>query len=137
MKNYVFILVSFLLLSITLCGDINAAADYVSSHAGAQSQHRCAEFVANALQYGGGFVFDRQRSAYMYHTNGILSKLGFTEIDRPSSPLKGDVYVQMNTASHGDGHMAMYDGRNWCSDFRQNSDQIYRSDAGERHYYRY
>ena len=137
MKNYVFILASLLLFSITLCGDVNAAADYISSHAGAKTQRKCAHFVADGLQYGGGFVFERQNSAYQYHTNGILTKLGFTEIDRPSSPLKGDMYVQMNTPSHKDGHIAMYDGRNWCSDFRQNSDQIYSSDAGERYYYRY
>ena len=137
MKNYVFVLLSLLLLSVTLCGDVYAAADYISSHVESTSQGKCAKYVANGLQYGGGFTFTRQSYAYMYHTEGVLKNLGFNVIDRPSTPLKGDMYVQLATSSHTAGHIAMYDGSNWCSDFRQKSDQVYSSDAGERVYYRY
>ena len=136
MKSHIFILSSFLLLSVALCADVYAAADYISSHACATTQHACATYVANGLK-AGGFVFTTQAYAYEYHTNGILAKLGFNVIDRPSTPLKGDMYVQMGTNTHSAGHIAMYDGSNWCSDFRQNSDQVYSSDAGERIYYRY
>ena len=72
----------------------------------------------------------------MYHSNGIMKKMGFRSIQR-GKPKKGDVYVQDRTKSHVHGHIAMYSGKNWISDFVQNSDQVYRSDAGKRYYYRY
>ena len=35
-----------------------------------QSKGACAKYVANALEHG-GFNFQRQNSAYMYHSNNI------------------------------------------------------------------
>ena len=131
-----FLVISILLLSVAFCVDINAAATYVGQNAQAKSTGYCAKYVANALE-AGGFKFTRQSYAYQYHTNNVLKNLGFKVISRPSTPLKGDMYVQLATTTHKYGHIAMYDGRNWCSDFRQNSDQVYSSDAGERIYYRY
>ena len=135
MKNIV-IALSFLLVSVSLCGDINKAADWLSNHVNPKTTYKCASYVASALE-NGGFVFTRQNSAYMYHTNNVLKNLGFTVIPRPSLPLKGDMYVQLATNSHPDGHIALHDGKNWLSDFRQQTDNVYVSDAGEKFYYRY
>ena len=101
-------------------GDARIAADYATSHAGSSSVGACAKYVANALQ-NAGFSFTRQPSAYMYHTNGILTNMGFKSI-QGGNPQKGDVYVEGGTNTHPHGHIAIYDGNNWVSDFIQNSD---------------
>lgn len=35
------------------------------------------------------------------------------------SPIKGDVIVIQPAPGHPDGHMAIYDGTHWISDFKQ------------------
>jgi hypothetical protein len=115
---------------------IDEAIDYLKKNAKYKTQGKCAKYIADALEEG-GLKFNRQPSAYMYHTKGILRELDFKIIERPSNPEKGDIYVQDRTESHPHGHIAMFCGDNWISDFIQNSDQIYSYDAGNRHYYRY
>ena len=115
-------------------GDARIAADYATSHAGSSSVGACAKYVANALQ-NAGFSFTRQRSAYMYHTNGTLSAMGFSQISG-GSPQKGDIYVEDRTNTHPDGHIAIYNGSNWVSDFIQKTDHVHRTDSGTNHYYR-
>ncbi len=48
----------------------------------------------------------------MYHTDGILTKMGFSQI-KYGNPQKGDIYVQDRTKTHEDGHIAIYNGTNW------------------------
>ena len=72
----------------------------------------------------------------MYHSNNILVNMGFKEIGK-GTPKTGDIYVQENTKSHSHDQIVMYTGNHWVSDFIQKSDQVYRSDAGIIHYYRY
>ena len=115
--------------------NIKKSVQYLIKHAHARSQGYCAKYVANALK-AGGFKFNPQPSAYMYHTKGIMRGMGFTQIQR-GSPREGDVYVQDRTKSHIHGHIAMYTSKGWVSDFVQKSDQVYRSDAGKRYYYRF
>ena len=59
--------------------DAKKAADYARNNANTKSVGECAKYVANAL-IKAGFSFTRQSSAYMYHTNGILLKIGFSQI---------------------------------------------------------
>ena len=42
----------------------------------------------------------------MYHTDGILTKMGFSQI-KYGNPQKGDIYVQDRTKTHEDGHIAI------------------------------
>ena len=116
--------------------NIDSAVKHLVDNSHEKTQGLCAKYVANALN-AGNLTFARQPSAYLYHTKGILKSIGFTQISKPNPPQKGDVYVQNCTDSHPDGHMAMYSGTQWISDFRQKSDQVYSSDAGEIYYYRY
>ena len=115
--------------------DVEKAADYARSHAQSKSIGQCAKYVADALINGGGFSFTRQSSAYMYHTNGILSDIGFKQISK-GNPKKGDIYVEDRTSSHVHGHIAIYDGSNWVSDFIQKSDRVHFTDQGTNYYYR-
>ena len=116
-------------------GDAKKAADYARNNANTKSVGECAKYVANALIQA-GFSFKRQSSAYMYHTNGVLVNIGFSKISK-GNPQKGDIYVEDKTNTHPHGHIAIYDGNNWVSDFVQKSDNVHRSDPGTNYYYRY
>ena len=116
-------------------GDAQKAADYARNHAGSSSKGQCAKYVADALINGGGFSFTRQSSAYMYHTNRILSDIGFKQISK-GTPKKGDIYVEDRTSSHVHGHIAIYDGSNWVSDFIQKTDRVHFTYPGTNYYYR-
>ena len=98
---------------------------------------RCARYVANALQ-AAGYKFNRQPSAYMYHTNGILSGMGFECIGRNNpQPQPGDVCVINRFNGHPHGHICMFNGQQWISDFRQRTPVPYKAGApGGLWYYR-
>ena len=85
----------------------------------------CARYVREALQYGGKYKFDGVGSAYQYHTQGVLIKAGFMQIHAGTKWQVGDVIVYQNSAKHPHGHIQIWDGRNWISDFIQNSWVIY------------
>jgi len=118
-----------------LLAKAQAAADYARANAGMESQKRCAKYVANALQYGGGFSFTRQEAACQYYTNGILTGIGFTEIARPSSFNKGDIIVHECNAYHEYGHIQIYNDGAWYSDFKH-GEYVYSSHPSKLHYYR-
>jgi hypothetical protein len=44
---------------------------------------------------------------------------GFVEVINPHTPMAGDVVIIQPITGHPDGHMAMYDGFIWISDFKQ------------------
>ena len=110
---------------------IEMAAGYARRYAHAKSQGRCARYVANALQ-AVGFKFQRQGSAYMYHTNGVLKKMGFNIVSndyRGFKPQIGDVCVINRFGNHKHGHICIWDGRNWISDFIQRNASPYKDGA--------
>lgn len=94
------------------------AARYARSHARGKSIGRCANYVATAL-LSGGYSFTRQPSAYMYHTNNTLTNAGFTQIVPNAQWIPGDVIVINRFSGHPHGHICIWDGRNWVSDFIQ------------------
>ena len=102
-----------------------------------KSVGKCARYVANALQ-AAGYKFNRQPSAYMYHTNGILSGMGFECIGRNNpQPQPGDVCVINRFNGHPHGHICMFNGQQWISDFRQRTPVPYKAGApGGLWYYR-
>lgn len=112
-----------------------AAADYAKSKAHPKSTGWCAKYVANALQ-NAGFSFTRQGSACFYHTKGILKGMGFTNISKPGSLRKGDIAVHGCNGAHPHGHIQIYNGGKWYSDFAQNSVNVYSSNSPPVYYYR-
>ena len=121
-------------IAYIISANLKKGCNYLRRKAHKKSTGYCAKYVANALVQA-GFKFTRQGSAYQYHRNGILRRMGFRQISS-GSHRTGDIYVQDRTSTHKHGHMAMYCGQ-WISDFFQRSDQVYKSDAGKRYYYRY
>lgn len=115
-------------VKITPNSRMGKAIAWMAKNCGATSKHRCASYVASAL-IAGGFKVNRQQSAYMYHQNGELARLGFKLVgqttqagissiskvgdvivwDRcPSSPVHGHIAINVGTRVHPKGY---------CSDF--------------------
>ena len=63
--------------------------------------------------------------------------MGYYEIEKPISYEKGDITVTENNTAHKYGHIAMWNGTKWISDFVQNSEYVYKQDQPTIHYYRY
>ena len=117
-------------------GDIDKAVNHLVSNAKPKSSNWCAKYVANALE-AGGFKFTRQSSAYLYRTNGVLTNIGYREIPKPSSFVKGDITVTDKNRYHVDGHIAMWSGSQWISDYFQKSEYVYANNQPPIYYYRY
>lgn len=106
------------------------AAQVASRAAHNSSIGRCALYVRKALQ-AAGYKFTSQASAYMYATNGTLKSAGFTRIDSNNyKPQLGDVVVFNRTSKNPHGHIQIYDGNGWVSDFRQNKFSPYSQHNG-------
>lgn len=118
------------------------AADGLSRIQTTTSSGKCATSVRENLERAGYRLptGKNRTSAYMYADNGLLEDMGFQRIDNAYSqnPLKGDIVVFGKTDKHPDGHVAMFDGNNWVSDFRQRSINPYidKKSAGQMSYFR-
>lgn len=98
-------------------GNAHAAANHLRMHAQGHSTNNCARYVREAIE-AGGITISRTHSAKDYGYS--LHQAGFVEIDA-STPLQpGDVVIIQPIPGHPHGHMAMYDGTYWISDFVQN-----------------
>lgn len=100
------------------------AATVATQRAKPKSTGYCAKFVADALQ-AGGYKLARQNSAFMY-ANGSLAAAGFIKVPDAGQYQIGDVMVwpahgQSLSGGGVHGHIQIFNGRNWVSDFIQNS----------------
>ncbi len=99
--------------------------------AGRQSGGRCAQYVRDALDQGGGLnVKPPANSISAKDYGSSLENAGFSPVVSQTNspapypapeyqPQKGDVAVIQPVTGHPDGHMEMYNGQNWVSDFQQ------------------
>lgn len=103
------------------CGslfNIDAAVNYLISHAKSSSTGNCAKAVRLALEAGGFSTGGRPTSACDYDT--YLANRGFHKVSNSNYiPRKGDIVVHEATVGHPHGHVAMYSGTQWISDFVQ------------------
>ena len=129
-------IVLFCLFIFVVSINMTATIQHLTDNALSKSSGNCSKYVANALE-AGGFVFTRQKYAYQYWSNEILTGIGYYEINETSSYEKGDITVTENNDDHPKGHIAMWNGTNWISDFVQKSKNIYSSNQPPIHYYRY
>jgi len=122
--------------------DISKAITHLKDNAREKSvkgDGRCAEYVRKALEAGGIKIAENERS-HAYGYKDLLPKKGFKEQDItfnlkkikkedgtsmwtyvPSKELqKGDIVVFDRIPGKKEyGHIQMYDGQNWTSDFKQ------------------
>lgn len=96
-----------------------AAVSYLRSHALGHSHSECAKFTRLAILAGGVKV---PNTDYAKDYGAELLRAGFSELPSGSTLLSGDVAViQPYSGGNGIGHMTMYDGTQWISDFVQKS----------------
>lgn len=95
--------------------DIAKSVAYLDAHAQKNSLGRCAEFVRKAVE-AGGVHLRRHTSAKDYGSS--LEAVGFETVDG-TSYLAGDVAIIQPIPGHPHGHMTMFDGKSWISDFKQ------------------
>lgn len=118
--------------------DVEKAAAYLTANAESHSKKSCARYVRLAIAAGGCPTFLHPASADKYDV--FLPKLGFKEIiQSPYVPQLGDIIVIKATGTHVDGHIAMFNGKQWISDFKQRDmfgGKTYRQKGIEYHLYR-
>lgn len=92
--------------------------DYVSHHANKGSRSMCTWYVMRAMWRGGCPV--GIAPAYAYHK--ILPQIGFEEVSMKGYvPQKGDISVLPRNSQSPFGHIAVYNGKLWVSDYPQSS----------------
>ncbi|UQA60490.1 hypothetical protein E8A73_008470 [Polyangium aurulentum] len=99
--------------------DVNKSVQYLNSHAQPKSTSNCARYVRTAISSpaGGGQPMGRTLSAKNYGPQ--LEAAGFRQVT-DGTLQKGDVAViQPYPGGNQHGHMAMYNGQSWVSDFKQ------------------
>ena len=123
---------------------------YVIAHAHKKSQGRCAAYVRQALNSAGFYNRSGKDhgSAYMYHSNGIMTSMGFKLVysgaqngySTPAGLKTGDVIVWDRVPNHKHGHISITinDSGKQCSDFIQNNFciAVNYSKGGRYHVYR-
>jgi hypothetical protein len=120
--------------------DKEKSVKHLLSHAGEKSKGRCATYVREAIEAGGGSPLNRalnssstQQSAYGY--GPILEDAGFTPLKPNEQPQKGDVVViqppkdAKGNSSNPSGHIAMFDGQGWVADFKHKNGELYPGDS--------
>lgn len=102
------------------------AIEYLNDHAESESKGRCARYVRLALLAGGLNIVGNPVDAKDY--GPFLLNRGFAVVDEVDyKPQKGDIAVfdafQGAKKYHPSGHIQMYNGIQWVSDFIQQSSE--------------
>lgn len=88
-----------------------------------KSSHLCAKAVRMAMEAGG--LNTTGRPNYGGNYGPFLQKHGWSEVK--GTPQKGDIAVTKPHGTHSMGHISMYDGQKWISDFVQRDKFVYSS----------
>jgi type VI secretion system secreted protein VgrG len=97
--------------------NIADAVKHLEDNAQSGSTAKCAKYVREALAAGGLNLTTYPLYAKNY--GATLIGVGFTALTT-EAPAKGDVAVIQNyTGGHIAGHICMYSGTQWISDFKQ------------------
>lgn len=95
--------------------DKNSSIAHLNARANTHSLGRCAEYVRKAVE-AGGVTLSRRLSAKDYGES--LRQVGFV-VATSAAVRAGDIAVIQPISGHPHGHIAMYNGSIWVSDFKQ------------------
>jgi predicted chitinase len=102
--------------------DIEKAVDHVNNNAHSKSKGKCALYIRQAINAGGITGIYGHAREY-YDTDKLINK-GFTKIGTDINSInlqKGDIVAFGAVKGHPYGHIAMWNGTQWISDFKQKS----------------
>ena len=100
-----------------------AAAEYATQNAEKRSKGLCAMYVRRAI-IAGGIPLYRAGDAWRYKY--LLPMLGFDKVEDAKNLKAGDIVVFQPIGGRKFGHIAMWNGRQWVSDFKQRSIIVHR-----------
>jgi hypothetical protein len=113
--------------------DKDKLVKWMDDHAESGSVHLCATYVRKGLEAGGLNTDLRPNLAKDY--GPFLLKIGFVAVPEVGyTPQAGDLVVFEGTDKHTAGHVQVYDGKQWVSDFKQNSYNPYYDDTKSQAY---
>jgi hypothetical protein len=102
-------------------------SDWMDAHALTRSSHHCAMYCRLGMEAAGLNTADRPQSGDAGDYGPFLLRHGAQTISPDSYiPQVGDVVVFDKTSQHPFGHIEMYDGHHWVSDFMQHNISPYR-----------
>ncbi|CBJ93994.1 hypothetical phage membrane protein [Campylobacter phage CP220] len=105
-----------------------AAAEFSKKYnLGIRSTGSCAKYVRSYLM-AAGYPLSGWPVAAADYIN-FLPKYGFTPVQGRATQIRpevGDISITQRFGNHKYGHIAIWNGSNWVSDFKQNSVSIYR-----------
>ena len=108
----------------------NQLSGWMDAHALSRSSHHCAMYCRMGMEAAGLDTGDRPRSGDAGDYGPFLLRHGAQTVPPESYvPQVGDVVVFDKTGQHPYGHIEMYDGQQWVSDFKQHSFSPYRDAA--------
>ena len=94
------------------------SAEYATKHAEKKSVGLCALYVRKAIIAGGiPLYIGSDAWSYKY----LLPILGFEEVDKKEERRVGDIVVFQPIGGRKFGHIAIWNGKQWVSDFKQRS----------------
>jgi hypothetical protein len=99
--------------------DVTAAITYLDAHGGKQhsSTSNCARATREAIGAGGVHL---TTTHYAKDYGMSLLNSGFQDVGQTTDFQRGDIAViQPLGGKHPEGHMCMFDGERWISDFAQ------------------
>ena len=110
--------------------NIKEACKWLQKNSHSASTHRCAKYVRMAIEAGGLSTKGRPTWAWMYIN--FLPTIGFKHIGTYTqngyTPEPGDIAVYFKDGNDKvPGHICMWTGVQWCSDFKQNNMIVYRN----------
>jgi len=116
--------------------DKDKFVNYVDLHAKSSSQGKCAVACREGFEAGGLDATTHPTNAKDY--GPFLTQHGASVVSEHNyKPQKGDVAVFQGNDSHPYGHIEVYDGKQWVSDFKQNNFSPYRTDTPPSTVYRF
>jgi hypothetical protein len=105
-------------------------AAWMDAHALTRSSHHCAMYCRLGMEAAGLSTQDRPRSGDAGDYGPFLLRHGAQVVAKDSyTPQVGDTVVFDKTEQHPYGHIEMYDGKRWVSDFMQHGFSPYRDAA--------
>ena len=92
------------------------AAQYATEQAEKRSVGMCALYVRKAINAGGVPLF---KCGSAWHYKYVLPVLNFHQVDKQAPLQVGDIVVFQPIGGRKYGHIALWNGKQWVSDFRQ------------------
>lgn len=112
------------------------AAKYATEHAESKSVGLCALYVRKAINAGGIPLY---KCGSAWHYRYVLPILNFAEKEVSDELKIGDIVVFQPIGGRKYGHIAIWNGTQWVSDFKQRNFIVhsdYTKEGAEYHIYR-